>query len=304
MKAVSIAIAAISVGILTGCNSGLTEVSPSAANRGANAGSGPNGGQFGVPQSGTSASNADNGGKGTGSRPGNDGNRPVASLAQGYYVGMTTPGQREVGIVRDDGVFWIAYDRGTPGLGGFVSGTSTTSGTQASGTFTSTDAIRYDFAQRTSDAERVDANYVYKDCLCGRSTNASGTVGVEFGSTYQGLYERQPTLAALAGTYSDGVAQTLVDDQGVTLQIDAGGTLNARTANACTLTGTFQPRTVGNLYDVTVTAGPAPCATPGTVYAGAAVLDSGKLLVMATDASRQAALVLTGTRATAAPALQ
>ncbi|WP_338860521.1 hypothetical protein [Mycetohabitans rhizoxinica] len=281
MKVALIAIAAISVGVLTGCNSGLTEVSPSAANRGTNAGNGPNG-----------------------VRPGNDGNRPVASLAQGYYVGMTTPGQREVGIVRDDGMFWIAYDRGMPGLGGFVSGTSTTSGTQASGTFTSTDAIRYDFAQRTSDAERVDASYVYKDCLCGRSTNALGAVGVEFGSTYQSLYERQPTLTALAGTYSGGDAQTLVDDQGVTLQIDEGGTLNARTANACTLTGTFQPRTVGNLYDVTVTAGPAPCSTPGTVYTGAAVLDSGKLLVMATDASRQAALVLSGMHSTAAPAMQ
>lgn len=292
MNGVSIAIAAISIGMLTACNSGLTEV-PRSVNNSASAGSGTNGSQPGTGN-----------GAGAESGPGGNSSHSVkpstASFAQGYYVGITTPGQREVGIVRDDGIFWIAYERDTPGLGGFVNGTSTASGTQASGTFVSTDAIRYDFSQRTTDAEHVDADYVYKDCLCGRSTEVSTkAVKVEFGSSYQSLYELRPTLTALAGAYSGGSAQTLVDDQGVALQIGADGALSAVTANACTLSGTFKPRTVGNLYDVIVTAGPAPCATPGTVYSGAAVLDSGKLLVMATDASRQAALVLSGTRASA-----
>ncbi|KAG0162123.1 hypothetical protein DFQ28_001943, partial [Apophysomyces sp. BC1034] len=279
MKMASIAIVAISVGILTGCNSGLTEVSRPLANKHVNAGSG----------------------NGADSGSGNGGNPSTASLAQGYYVDMITPGQREVGIVRDDGAFWIAYEGDTLRLGGFVSGIGTAAGTQASGTFTSTDAIRYDFGQRTTDAERVDAHYVYKDCLCGRSIEASnGAVKVTFSSSYQSLYELQPTLTALAGTYSGGVAQTLVDEQGVTLQIGADGALSAVMANACTLTGTFKPHAVGNLYDVTVTAGPAPCSTPGTVYTGVAVLDSGKLLVMATDASRQAALALRGARPIAA----
>lgn len=109
-------------------------------------------------------------------------------------------------------------------------------------------------------------------------------------------YDTPATLAAIAGTWS-GFFSTGDDGDVV---ISSGGVVSSVTSLGCTISGTVVPRASGrNVYDVTVSFGPAPCALPNGTGSGVAIIASPvsapQLTVAVVNADRSLGAVFFGT---------
>jgi hypothetical protein len=104
-------------------------------------------------------------------------------------------------------------------------------------------------------------------------------------------YNRPAQLSAIAGAWS-GFFTT--GDAG-TLTISANGTFAFTTSAACAISGTATPRASGkNVFNVSVTFGPAPCLRPNSAASGVAIIAQSTptqqdLVVLVTSPARDAA---------------
>jgi hypothetical protein len=80
-------------------------------------------------------------------------------------------------------------------------------------------------------------------------------------------YNTPAVLGQITGTWS----LTGLDGTLATVNISTSGNFTGNNAG-CAISGTATPRASGkNVFNVTVTSGPSPCLTPGSVYNGIAV---------------------------------
>lgn len=192
----------------------------------------------------------------------------VETAVDGFWSGTTSTDRAVFGVVLDDGTYYFIYTAvGAPTfLDGFVQGT----GTANNGTFTSTNARDFNFSGSKVDGT-ISGSYFTKQSLSGSISSGST---ITFQTTYDSDYENVPTLAAIAGDYT-GVSISSVADDNANIQINASGSFTGVGMSGCAFSGTVTPRVKGNLYNVVVTFGGAPCLSPGLTLRGIAYYDSG-----------------------------
>jgi hypothetical protein len=145
----------------------------------------------------------------------------------------------------------------------------------------------------------VAATYVAGTSISGTVSFSAGTVsfsGAPIPSTTYD-YNIPAQLADITGSWT----LTALDGSTVALTIAGSGSFTAM-ANGCSITGTFSPRASGkNVFNLALTFGAAPCASPGATASGVAVsnpIPGGKrqLIVVGVNATRTAGTALFGNR--------
>jgi hypothetical protein len=224
---------------------------------------------------------------------------PPSVSAEGAYAGTMTGSANNSFqlVVLEDGSYWGLYgilSGSTLYLTGFLQGTSSVSGNQ----LTSTDLK--DFGVTPPAGGTINAT------VTPSSSSISGTAAFSNGSvTFSGnppaagtyVYSSTPSLSTLAGSWS---MSALGSGASVSVTAQANGSFTA-VSSGCTVTGTMSPRPSGkNVFNVSLTSGPSPCAAPGTTMTGIALSypanGQTRLIVAATNAARTQGLAVIGQR--------
>lgn len=224
---------------------------------------------------------------------------PVATTAEGLWIGSTDtiPMRTIVGAVLDDGTYYFFYsEQAAPNLiGGLVQGNSTAN----NGSFTSNNALDFDFVGGVIQSGTIAANYTERGSLNGPALSA-GTGA--FTTTFDPAYDTPPSppsVTSLAGIYTGQSGNP--DNGGVdptTLTVAADGGFSG-IANGCSFSGTMTPRVRGNIFDFSVTFnGAIPCLHAGETLTGIAYLDEPNkhLLAAALTSTRSDVVLITGIR--------
>lgn len=223
------------------------------------------------------------------------------ATAEGVYGGTLTGSSSNAFqlLVLENGEFWALYgipSASTFGVTGFLQG----AGTSSNGTFTAASTKDFGFIPAVSGTTNASYNASAKT-IAGTVRFASGSVGFSGGPIAGSLYsyDSAASLSTVAGTW----VTTGLTGESVTLSIAAStGAFTALSSLGCNFAGTVLPRPSGkNVFNVSLTFGPAPCALPGQAAAGIAVaypVGTGQtqLLVAVTDASRTVGTAIVGVR--------
>jgi len=213
---------------------------------------------------------------------------PVPTYATGQWEGTSSTGRKLEGFVLQDGSYYVFYSRADRNsvLGGFIQG----SGVSNLGNFTSAQA--WDFNVEMGSVLPGSATGTY---VAGQTLNGSfayeGGESFTFTTTYDTTFSKVPTLTAFAGEYPGSLVSTLgVED--VTIKALATGEISATTTSGCTVTGMGTARTEGNVFDISLTFGGAPCLFADKTLQGMAYLHPTKRLYLAvTDSEKTGGLL-------------
>lgn len=197
------------------------------------------------------------------------GSPPQAGTAEGAYAGSLTgvPSNYFESVVLENGEFYSVYYTVIGGgaiMDGFIHG----SGTSSNGAFTSVDPRDYAVIGTVTPVT-VDGTYRAGASVQGRMTYAQAGLGP---ATYSGTaaaiapydYQAPAQLASVVGVWE----LTTPDGESITATVQANGAMTS-VSNGCVSTGTVSPRASGkNVFDVSLTAGQAPCLVPGAAMRG------------------------------------
>lgn len=222
---------------------------------------------------------------------------PPVTKIEGYYEGNVVSGaqtQRFQLLALENDQFYALS--GTTDAQGVLRVVSLTEGRGASanGSFTAADARSFSNDGRVV-AGTISATFVPNVSVSGTASSSTGT------STFSGTtpaaavvaYDTPVVLSSVVGAW----AGTSLYGDSVNFSINASGVLSATFAG-CTYSGLVAPRPSGkNVLDVTVTVGPAPCASAGERFVGVgvtSVLTNGRrqLIIAGTNAARTGGTVL------------
>ena len=231
---------------------------------------------------------------------GGDSPATTGPTAEGVYGGTLTGSTSSAFqlLVLENGDFWAMYGTQTPsvfGVAGFIQG----AGSSNNGSFTSSDTK--DFGRNPAVAGATTATYnATAKTIFGTVTGAAGTVSFSGGPIAGSLYnyDTPASLSTISGAWST----TILTGESLAIDIAASGTFTATSGLGCNLSGTVTPRPSGkNVFNVSITFGPAPCALAGQSVTGIAVaypIASGKtqLIVAATNSGRTVGTAAFGTR--------
>jgi hypothetical protein len=190
---------------------------------------------------------------------------PPAGTAEGLWRGTTSANQTALGLVLDDGTYYLLYSRtGAATDAGVVQGSSTA----LNGTLTSSDGL--DFPIQAADnplghwlPATVGGTYVPRASL--QLTIGEGSASRTVSASYDPDYDHPASLAAAAGTYS-GRSGSVNGATCAMFTVDANGNLSGSNCGGCTFQGTITPHKSVNVFDwsVTVTGGCPPGGAPVT----------------------------------------
>jgi FKBP-type peptidyl-prolyl cis-trans isomerase FkpA len=224
-----------------------------------------------------------------------------------YRSGLPGSGNTDIDMmVLENDEYYAVYGRNSASqfvVSGFVQG----NGISGATAFTSSNML--DFGARPPAPGSINSAYVPAVSMNGSIMTTAGSVPLS--ATASALapfynYAAQANLADLAGTWRMNERGGNLSDMTV-----AGGSFSGTGASAatigCTYSGTLAPRASNkNVFNATITYGPAPCAMPGATVSGVAfsyLHNSGatrQLIVLAKNAGRTDASFLSGSSATAA----
>jgi hypothetical protein len=210
---------------------------------------------------------------------------PVAK-AEGAYEGTMSSGYAFNALVLENDEFWALYGQqsgGTLYVYGLLQGNGSSNGTHFAG------PVRDFFYNGAVVAGNLAATYVPRTTLNGSATEGTQTVTFSGSaiSTANFNYDQPASLAAVAGSWTGGTLNGSVG----TVNISSTGVI-AGSTSGCTFTGNLSPRASGkNVFNATITMGPAPCTAPGVTGTGIALnyrTNSGKsqLLVAGIDSTK------------------
>src|SRR5688572_12265649 len=170
---------------------------------------------------------------------------PPTGTAEGLWSGTTSTGRTAVGLVLNDGTYWVLYSLvgNSSQIAGVVQGT----GDSQNGNFSSSDGKDFNFEGAGILSLTFDADYVAKQSF-DAAIEYSGTT-VSLPATYNADYDSNPSLSIIAGAYS-GYAVTNGGAEAATATISATGAVTGASASGCTFSGVAAPRTNGNVYNV------------------------------------------------------
>ncbi len=217
--------------------------------------------------------------------------QPTATSAEGRWTGSTSTGRTVVGLVLEDGSYWMFYtttDNPTI-LAGLVQGI----GTSHSGSFGSSTTRDFTLEGTGIRAGTMQGSYVPKKSFHGTIAYFSGDTE-NFSSTYDGDSESAPNLNLAAGTYV-GIR---ADNDSVTVTVDAVGTLSGDASDGCTVAGTLSPRATWHAFHVTMTFGGDACRQRTEMVNGIALYDTAtnQLYSAALNRARTTSFLFLGTK--------
>jgi hypothetical protein len=213
----------------------------------------------------------------------------------------------QVLVLEDDQIWLFSY--GTlviPGIP-FPVSFSQGQGVSNNGSFSAPD-IKFFFSSPASTLS-LSASYVQGATFSGAFSAGSAT-GTPFAAT--GIpasifnYSQPPSVSTITGSWSVSIPRATAGNT-VTLTPGSLFILQAGTfsgsSEGCSYSGTLAPRPSGkNVFNFSVTFGPAPCALPGQSATGIALTyligggPSRQLIMAAVDAGRNNATAFFGTR--------
>jgi hypothetical protein len=201
-----------------------------------------------------------------------------------------------MGIVLDDGSYWLLYS--APNVTGLTAGFVQGTGTSLNGSFSSSDAIDFNFSGHGVNSATVSASYTVKQSFNGTVSYANLSAPLVFTSSYNPDYDQTPNLTTVAGDYLLGIASVANSNELVTFIISAQGVVaGTGTTSGCQYGGLVKPRTQGNVYDVSLLISGVACATgSNTVVTGIGYFDasSKRLYLAALNKSRTLGMSFTG----------
>jgi len=203
---------------------------------------------------------------GGGGGGGDDTPSPSISPAEGLYDGTTSTGRDIAGLVLDDGTIYMLYSwlNYPDYIGGVVQGDSSAK----DGNITSDNLVDFNLEGLGILSASMAGNYVPKQSLSGRVTYKDPSFGfVDFSGIYNPDYEIEPSLADLAGTYYGSVSFSLGEEDAAAI-ISSNGDISGQGASGCIMSGYTKPRDSGNVYDVSITFGGAPCYFANQTFSG------------------------------------
>lgn len=201
-------------------------------------------------------------------------------------------------LILENGELWSLYGTQTSTtffVNGFVQGSLSAAGTS----FSSSNARDYGFFPALTGSATGSFNKgagTISGTVSTNSQSVSFTGGPIVGSLYN--YNTPASLATVSGTWT----LDSVGGETISLTVQTNGNLTASTSLGCNFTGAVTPRASGkNVFDATLTFGPAPCALPNQSATGIALaypISGGQtqLLVAVQDASRSAGTAAFGAR--------
>ncbi|HBR51530.1 MAG TPA: hypothetical protein DEA71_15765 [Nitrospira sp.] len=193
--------------------------------------------------------------------------QPTATSAEGRWMGATATGRTVVGLVLDDGSYWLFYSaRGNPHiLAGLVQGT----GTSHSGSFGSSNTRDFNLEGTGFRAATMRGNYVPSKSFDGTIAYITGDTE-SFTSTYDGNSVSAPNLTPVTGTY----VGLRADNHQVTVTVESAGTLSIHLSDGCTVAGTLSPWGKGNVFHTSATFGGDTCRQRTETLTGVALYDA------------------------------
>lgn len=219
-----------------------------------------------------------------------------SATAEGMWVGSTNTNRAILAFVLDDGDYYILYSRqNDPSV---ISGVVQGRGTSANGSFSSISASDLDFVGAAVIPSTVSASYIPRVSLNGSVIHTPTSGGATFTSTYRTTYEATPTLAALEGSFSGQVDTVHGGTEGASLSISSTGAISGRGGSGCALSGSASPRSQGNVFNITLGFGPAPCRLANESFTGMAYYDTATraLTAVATSSGRTEGVLFVGTK--------
>ncbi len=215
----------------------------------------------------------------------------TAPSAEGRWTGTTPTGRTLVGLVLEDGTYWLFYTaRDNPHvLAGLVHGT----GTSHSGSFGSSNTRDFNVEGAGIRAATMHGSYVPNQSFHGTIAYVNGDTET-FTSTYNGDSESAPNMNLVVGTY----AGLRADHHTVTVTVDAAGTLSGHSSDGCAVAGTLSPRGKGNVFHTSVTFGGDACRQGIKTVAGVAFYDAAtsRLFSAALNPARTTSFLFLGTK--------
>jgi hypothetical protein len=219
---------------------------------------------------------------------------------EGVYAGTLTGAGSSAFqmVILENGELWALY--GTQAASTFfVRGLIQGAGTWDQGTYTVAD-VR-DFGVTPPLSGRLTGAFDAKAGTISGSTNAGKTTVSFSGGPIPGSLYRYDTAATLSSVVG-GWTLTDIAGEAIGLTVGSDGRFTGVSVQGCTLSGTLSPRRSGrNVFDLSLTFGPAPCLLPGQAASGIALmtpLASGgsQLIAAAVDGTRSVGTAAFGTR--------
>jgi hypothetical protein len=219
---------------------------------------------------------------------------PASSSAEGLWSGSTNTNRTVAGVVLDDGTYYFLYS--VPANPTLIAGMVQGNGTSNNGTLTSANARDFNLEGFGVLSPTLSGSYAERQSLSGSITYSVGGV-TTFTSTFDPAYDTTPSLASLTGTYT-GQAGSSGVVQSATVTVASTGVFTGVAADGCSFTGTATPRVRGNIFDVSITFGGAPCSSAGSTLVGIAYFDvpNNRLYAAAPTGDRTDALIFLGTK--------
>ncbi len=216
------------------------------------------------------------------------------TAVQGLYIGTASNGRTVTGLLLDNGSYYFLYssDSGSASIGGVVQGTGGIDGQR----FTSADMRDFNIDGLEVTGGTVDATVVAKTSLSG-SIDHANQAPVSFEAAYDSDYDTPARLATLAGTYRGNVAFS-GGAEAATVTIAADGSIGGQGVSGCKVTGTAAPHAQGNVYDLTLRFGGAPCLFADQTFQGIVYYRSAqrRLYAAAPNADRTDGVLFVATR--------
>ncbi|HEX7767154.1 MAG TPA: hypothetical protein VF443_10605 [Nitrospira sp.] len=228
---------------------------------------------------------------------GSDNLTPPASAtsAEGLWNGTTNSGRSVAGLVLNDGTYWFLYTlMGNPSV---VAGVVQGNGISQNGSITSSNTKDFNLEGLGILNASINGSYVMKQSLSGTIVIANNGGQSTFTTTYNTDYDTPPNPALLTGTYSGSTATT-GGVESVTVTLSTPGSITGSSASLCNFTGTFAPRSSGNVYDVSITFAGGVCSNGTNTVTGVAFFDAGtkKLYSAGLNSTRTNGFVFIGTK--------
>lgn len=216
---------------------------------------------------------------------------PMVTSAEGRWTGMTPTGHTVVGLVLEDGSYWLFYSaKDQPNiLAGLIQG----SGTSHSGSFGSSNTRDFNLESPGIRAATMRGRYVPNKSFRGTIAYVTGDTE-SFTSTYDADSESAPNMSLVAGTY----AGLRADNHRVTVTVESAGTLSGDSTDGCTVAGTLSPRGKGNVFHTSVTFGGGACRQGTETVTGVTFFDAAtnRLYSAALNSTRTTSYLFLGTK--------
>jgi hypothetical protein len=231
-----------------------------------------------------------------GSGGGSDGAAPPpVSSAEGLWIGSTSASRSVIGIVLDNGTYWMLYS--LPHAGSIIAGVVQGTASSLNGSFASSDGIDFNLEGQGISSATVSASYLVTQSLNGSVTYTNLNPAHTFTSTYNSDYDQTPFVSAITGNYL-GLASVAGSNEATSIAVSPQGVVaGTGGSSGCQYLGTARPRAKGNLYDVTVVIGGGGACAGGTnAVTGIGYFDASakRLYITALNKSRSNGLIFVG----------